>query len=266
MTHHTLEHKIEAAGSPVELARNSQIGPYVYPKVPAEFTNWRDEQVAWRETAALFDQSHHMTDLYVEGPDVIRLLSDLAREQLRELRREQGEAVRRLQPRRLRDRRRDPLLPRREQGQHRRPALRPQLGAVPRRDRRLRRHLRPRRAHRGEPDRQAEALPLPGAGPERDAGAREGGRRPAARDQVLQHGRDHDRRPDGARAAPRHVRRPRAASCSARGTRPRTSAPRSSRRARTSACSRSARASTRRTRSSPAGSRARCRRSSPATR
>jgi vanillate/3-O-methylgallate O-demethylase len=78
MTHHTLEHKIEAAGSPVELARNSQIGPYVYPKVPAEFTNWRDEQVAWRETAALFDQSHHMTDLYVEGPDVIRLLSDLA--------------------------------------------------------------------------------------------------------------------------------------------------------------------------------------------
>src|SRR6185312_7102608 len=68
---------IRAAGSPVELARNSQIGPYVYPKVPAEFTNWRDEQAGWRETSALFDQSHHMTDLYVEGPDVIRLLSDL---------------------------------------------------------------------------------------------------------------------------------------------------------------------------------------------
>jgi vanillate/3-O-methylgallate O-demethylase len=77
MSHHTLEDKIKAAGSPVELARNSQIGPYVYPKVPAEFTNWRDEQVAWRETAALFDQSHHMTDLYIEGPDAIRLLSDL---------------------------------------------------------------------------------------------------------------------------------------------------------------------------------------------
>src|SRR5205823_11040852 len=66
-----------AAGGPVELARNSQIGPYVYPAVAAEFTNWREEQVAWRETAALFDQSHHMTDLYVEGPDVIRLLSEL---------------------------------------------------------------------------------------------------------------------------------------------------------------------------------------------
>jgi vanillate/3-O-methylgallate O-demethylase len=73
----SLEDAIQAAGSAVELARNSQIGPYVYPKVPAEFTNWRDEQAGWRETSALFDQSHHMTDLYVEGPDVIRLLSDL---------------------------------------------------------------------------------------------------------------------------------------------------------------------------------------------
>src|SRR4051812_13818782 len=77
MSQRSLEDAIEAAGSPVELARNSQIGPYAYPKVPAEFTNWRDEQAGWRETSALFDQSHHMTDLYVEGPDVIRLLSDL---------------------------------------------------------------------------------------------------------------------------------------------------------------------------------------------
>jgi vanillate/3-O-methylgallate O-demethylase len=72
-----LEDKLQAAGSAVALARNSQIGPYVYPAVAAEFTNWRDEQIAWRETAALFDQSHHMTDLYIEGPDAIRLLSDL---------------------------------------------------------------------------------------------------------------------------------------------------------------------------------------------
>ena len=71
----SLEDAIQAAGSPVELARNSQIGPYVYPKVPAEFTNWRDEQRGWRETCALFDQSHHMTDLYIEGPDVLKLLS-----------------------------------------------------------------------------------------------------------------------------------------------------------------------------------------------
>ncbi|MGH3340441.1 MAG: hypothetical protein ACRDPL_16650, partial [Propionibacteriaceae bacterium] len=59
------------------MARNSQIGPYVYPMVASEFSNWRDEQVAWRETCALFDQSHHMTDLTIEGPDLIELLSAL---------------------------------------------------------------------------------------------------------------------------------------------------------------------------------------------
>jgi vanillate/3-O-methylgallate O-demethylase len=77
MSDRSLEDVLETVGSPVELARNSQIGPYVYPAVAGEFSNWRDEQVAWRETCALFDQSHHMTDLTVEGPDVLRLLSDL---------------------------------------------------------------------------------------------------------------------------------------------------------------------------------------------
>ena len=77
MNHRSLADAIEAAGSAVDLARDSQLGPYVYPAVPAEYTNWREEQVAWRETCALFDQTHHMTDLYLEGPDVIRLLSDL---------------------------------------------------------------------------------------------------------------------------------------------------------------------------------------------
>jgi vanillate/3-O-methylgallate O-demethylase len=77
MTHQSLEDALQTAGGAVPLARNSQIGPYVYPAVPAEFTNWRDEQVSWRETCALFDQTHHMTDIYVEGPDLIRLLSDL---------------------------------------------------------------------------------------------------------------------------------------------------------------------------------------------
>jgi vanillate/3-O-methylgallate O-demethylase len=77
MSHRNLEEALQSAGSAVALARNSQIGPYVYPAVPSEFSNWRDEQVAWRETCALFDQSHHMTDLSIQGPDVIRLVSDL---------------------------------------------------------------------------------------------------------------------------------------------------------------------------------------------
>ena len=95
MSQRSLEDAIQAAGSPVELARNSQIGPYVYPKVPAEFTNWRDEQAGWRETSALFDQSHHMTDLYVEGPGRDPAALRPGRQLVRELRRRQGQAVRR---------------------------------------------------------------------------------------------------------------------------------------------------------------------------
>jgi glycine cleavage system aminomethyltransferase T len=77
MIHANLEAAIQAAGSPVKLLRDSQIGPYAFPVVRHEFTNWRDEQASWRDGCALFDQSHHMTDLYVNGPDALRLFSDL---------------------------------------------------------------------------------------------------------------------------------------------------------------------------------------------
>jgi len=64
--------------NPVEMLRNSKIGAYVYPVVPSEYTNWRSEQWAWRNSCVLFDQSHHMVDIYIEGPDAIKLLSDTA--------------------------------------------------------------------------------------------------------------------------------------------------------------------------------------------
>jgi vanillate/3-O-methylgallate O-demethylase len=57
------------------MLRNSKIGMYVYPVVAPEFTNWRDEQGAWRDHAVLFDQSHHMDELIVEGPDAEAFLS-----------------------------------------------------------------------------------------------------------------------------------------------------------------------------------------------
>jgi glycine cleavage system aminomethyltransferase T len=63
--------------SPVKLLRNSSIGPYVYPVVAGEYTNWRDEQRAWQKTCVLFNQSYHMTDMYVEGPDALKLLASL---------------------------------------------------------------------------------------------------------------------------------------------------------------------------------------------
>jgi glycine cleavage system aminomethyltransferase T len=74
----TLADVLASVPNAVDHLRNSQIGPYAFPVVRHEFTNWRDEQRSWRETCALFDQSHHMTDLYLKGPDALRLLSDLA--------------------------------------------------------------------------------------------------------------------------------------------------------------------------------------------
>ena len=45
MAHKNLEDVLKAAKNPVDLLRNSRIGAYVYPVVPSEFSNWRDEQV-----------------------------------------------------------------------------------------------------------------------------------------------------------------------------------------------------------------------------
>src|SRR5579862_4075671 len=78
MAYKNLEDVLQAAGNPVTMLRHSQIGAYVYPVVAPEFTNWRDEQRAWRESCVLFDQSHHMVDLFIAGPDAIKLLSHLA--------------------------------------------------------------------------------------------------------------------------------------------------------------------------------------------
>jgi len=43
----------------------------------AEHTSWQAEQHAWRDACVLMDQSHHMTDLFLQGPDALRLLSDV---------------------------------------------------------------------------------------------------------------------------------------------------------------------------------------------
>jgi vanillate/3-O-methylgallate O-demethylase len=78
MAYKNLEDKLQAAGDTVSMLRNSQIGAYVYPVVAPEFTNWRDEQRAWRETCVLYDQSHHMVNLFIDGPDALKLVSHLA--------------------------------------------------------------------------------------------------------------------------------------------------------------------------------------------
>ena len=78
MTAANLEDLLRGSKSVTALLYNQQAGPNVYPGVPAEYTNWREEQEAWQRTCVLFNQSYHMADLIVEGPDALKLLSYLA--------------------------------------------------------------------------------------------------------------------------------------------------------------------------------------------
>lgn len=72
----SMEGAIQAAGGPVELMRNLGVGQFT--RLPDAFTHWIEEQRAWRESCAFADQSYHMTDLRVEGPDAIEFYSDFA--------------------------------------------------------------------------------------------------------------------------------------------------------------------------------------------
>ncbi|HTX31556.1 MAG TPA: aminomethyltransferase family protein [Solirubrobacteraceae bacterium] len=74
MSAQSLQDVLDQTDNTVELLRNSQIGAYIYPVVPYEFSNWRREQKAWRETAVLFDQSHHMVNFFFKGPDALKLV------------------------------------------------------------------------------------------------------------------------------------------------------------------------------------------------
>lgn len=76
MERRSLENLLQTVNA-VEMLRNTQAGIYVYPVVPTEFSNWRSEQEAWTKTCVLYDQSHHMANLFVKGPDALKLLSYL---------------------------------------------------------------------------------------------------------------------------------------------------------------------------------------------
>src|SRR5258708_26173187 len=73
----SLESLLNGIDSIVEFLRNQQAGPNVYPGVPAEYTNWRDEQRALAESCVLFNPSYHMAELMVEGPDAFAFLNGL---------------------------------------------------------------------------------------------------------------------------------------------------------------------------------------------
>jgi len=76
----SLQSFIDSKPDLVEHFFNTTTSPHVSGRVvavpiPAEWSNWREEQRAWRETAILFDQSHHMPEMFLSGPDAQKLLS-----------------------------------------------------------------------------------------------------------------------------------------------------------------------------------------------
>ena len=78
----SLQDLIDQAPDLVDYFRNDTVAPHNRNRpgpspVPPEFTNWREEQRAWRESAVLFDQAHHMPELFLKGPDALKLLSSL---------------------------------------------------------------------------------------------------------------------------------------------------------------------------------------------
>ena len=76
MTQQSLQQKIDAHGGAWRMLYDSPAEPFTF-LVQSEYSNWIDEQRAWRNSAVFQDMSHHMQDVTFEGPDVVRLLSDL---------------------------------------------------------------------------------------------------------------------------------------------------------------------------------------------
>ena len=74
----TIASALDQAGNAVKLLWKPNAPAPKVPVMPPEFDGWRQEQKAWMETVALFDLSHHMFDLFIEGPDAVRLLSHVS--------------------------------------------------------------------------------------------------------------------------------------------------------------------------------------------
>lgn len=72
----TLEDKIAHFGAAEPMLRANPGGRFAFPIDP-EFTNWQDEQRAWRTSVVLQDMSFHMTAVHLEGPDAVAFVASL---------------------------------------------------------------------------------------------------------------------------------------------------------------------------------------------
>ena len=220
MSQKSLEDVINAAGNPVNCCAIRRPGRTSIPVVPPEYTNWRDEQRAWQKTCVLFNQSYHMTDMYVEGPDALKLLSALGVNSFKNFRSSKakqfvacnhdgyviGDVILfHLEPNRFNLVGRPPV--------HNWVQFHCETGGY-----NVKVERDERSVARPGPDR-AQDVPLPGAGSERDEGDGEGhGQAPCPTSSSSTWTRftiAGRRRP---RAASRHGRASRASSCSGRGT------------------------------------------------
>lgn len=76
----SLQNLLDSTPNLVEYFYNDTLPPHSRDRpgaspVPMEFSNWREEQRAWQETGILFDQTHHMPEMFLKGPDAFRLLN-----------------------------------------------------------------------------------------------------------------------------------------------------------------------------------------------
>ena len=77
MTAPSLQDGIDKAGSPIALLWKPNAAPWTPEVVEREYAGWRQEQAAWHQGVALLNLSHHMYDLFIDGPDAGRLLADV---------------------------------------------------------------------------------------------------------------------------------------------------------------------------------------------
>ncbi|WP_406150780.1 aminomethyl transferase family protein [Streptomyces sp. NBC_01012] len=76
MTFSSLQDGIDRAGSAVGLLWKPGAEPWMPEVVEREYVGWRAEQAAWHEGVALLNLSHHMYDMWIEGPDATQVLAD----------------------------------------------------------------------------------------------------------------------------------------------------------------------------------------------
>lgn len=73
----TLDEYINSFPTPVDALRALPYRSLYFPEVVTEFTNWRDEQQGWHDTAVILYQSNFIEGLFVKGPDALKLIEFL---------------------------------------------------------------------------------------------------------------------------------------------------------------------------------------------